>query len=271
MAEWDRTSAELELFMAAFRRVKSVNVNSKNLKEQLKGIVQIYFRQARPQLLQMGVPAKEFEHLDGALQELLRLSSGNNLAASYRKWLKQARSEQLRINSKFVVHLGAQSPERRRWNATEQQIIGTLQSLVPSAAASYEQALIDLEADRLSFRGPAAELREAFRETLDHLAPDEQVTSASGFKLEKDPNTGKDRPGPTMRQKVAFILSARGRSKSGAKTPTDAAERIDRGLQDLARSVYTHAATHTHVSAAHQEVVQIKRYIEVVLQDLLLL
>ena len=57
-------------------------------------------------------------------------------------------------------------------------IIGTLTSLLPSSARSYEQAIRDLQsADRLSWRGPATDLRESLRETLDHLAPDADVAA----------------------------------------------------------------------------------------------
>jgi hypothetical protein len=56
-----------------------------------------------------------------------------------------------------------------------------------------------------TFRGTASELREALRETLDHLAPDEDVMKAPGFKLERD------RKAPTQKQKVRFILRSRRR------------------------------------------------------------
>jgi hypothetical protein len=68
----------------------------------------------------------------------------------------------------------------------EKKIIGMLEALVPSAARSYEQAILDLKDDsRVSFRGPALELREALREILDHLAPDSEVTAAPGYVLSR--------------------------------------------------------------------------------------
>jgi hypothetical protein len=72
---------------------------------------------------------------------------------------------------------------------------------VPSAALSYKQAIHDLKDDsRVSFRSPALELRETLREILDHLAPDSEVTAEPGYAQEKD------RIGPTMKQKVRFIM-----------------------------------------------------------------
>jgi hypothetical protein len=116
---------------------------------------------------------------------------------------------------------------------------------------------------RVSFRGPAAELREALREVLDHLAPDDAVTAQPGFRFDRD------RTKPTMRQKVAFILKARGRGRSASGAPEDAAEIVERGLGDLTRSVYTLGALATHVSAGRREVIQLKRYLEAVLMDIL--
>jgi hypothetical protein len=47
------------------------------------------------------------------------------------------------------------------------QVIKRLEAVVPSAALSYDQAIRDLgDNDRISFRGPALELREALREVL---------------------------------------------------------------------------------------------------------
>jgi hypothetical protein len=71
--------------------------------------------------------------------------------------------------------------------------------LFVAAANSYRQALDDLtNGNRVSYRGTAAELREGVREVVDHLAPDDAVTKATGFKLEKD------RSRPTMKQTARF-------------------------------------------------------------------
>ena len=136
--------------------------------------------------------------------------------------------------------------------------------MVPSAAFSYRQALADLKDDkRVSFRGPALELREVLREVLDHLAPDHDVVASPGFKLEKD------RQGPTMKQKVRFILKARGAGKSTTGTPADSVNTVDAIVGDLTRSVYNLGSVATHVASERRQVVQVKRYIDAVLHDIL--
>jgi hypothetical protein len=146
----------------------------------------------------------------------------------------------------------------------EKQILTTLSSLVPTAGLSYDQAIQDLaDNSRVSYRGTAADLREVLREVLDHLAPDADVSGADGFKLEKD------RTKPTMKQKVRFILKARGVSGSSTELSEKATEAVDAIVGGLARSVYNFGSVVTHVAGERQSVIQLKRYVEAVLSDLL--
>jgi Predicted pPIWI-associating nuclease len=86
----------------------------------------------------------------------------------------------------------------------ERLIVETLSRIVPAAAASYQQCLLDLGGpSRYSYRGIAHELREILRETLDYLAPDADVMASTGFKLEEDQER------PTQRQKALHILRSR--------------------------------------------------------------
>ena len=136
--------------------------------------------------------------------------------------------------------------------------------LVPSAALSYKQALADLNDEkRISFRGPALELREALREALDALAPDEDVVKSDGFKFEE----GKKQP--TTKQKVRFILRARGLSKSNREVPEDTASAIDELISQLTRSIQNLSSIATHVATERTNVRRVKRYIDAVLHDIL--
>jgi predicted nuclease with RNAse H fold len=137
-------------------------------------------------------------------------------------------------------------------------------TLIPTAARSYQQAIKDLtDADRLSFRGTASELREALREVLDHLAPDDAVMKVRGFQL--DPK----RSAPTMKQKVRFILRARKEGSRATETAETAAEAVDGIIASLARSTYDTGSVATHISGERRSVVQLKRYVEAVLSHLL--
>jgi hypothetical protein len=135
---------------------------------------------------------------------------------------------------------------------------------VPHAARSFKQALIDLtDTRRFSYRSAAVELREALRETLDYLAPDKEVVKMTGYKQQADTK------GPTMKQKVRFILRARGMKDETA--PEQAASAVEDIVGGFARSVYTMSNTGTHGSKERADVLRICRYVTVVLHDILAL
>jgi Predicted pPIWI-associating nuclease len=109
----------------------------------------------------------------------------------------------------------------------DEQIIDKLDALVPSAALSYKQAVLDLRDDsRVSFRGPALELREALREILDYLAPDSEVTAAPEYVQEKG------RTGPTMKQKVRVIMKKKGK-RSSSDAPEQAVTAFEEAIAAL--------------------------------------
>ena len=149
-------------------------------------------------------------------------------------------------------------------DSVDEKILSTLRNLVPSAADSYEQALVDLSAtDRLSWRGPATDLRESLRETLDHLAPDNDVEDMPGYK----PVAGAQRP--TMKQKVGYILKNRGISKTLTEPAQNAVDAVDNIIGKLVRSVYNRSSVSTHTPTDRNEVTRIYDFVRVVLCELL--
>jgi len=153
--------------------------------------------------------------------------------------------------------------ERVALGDEDNEIIKLLDALVPSAALSYEQSILDLGDDRrVSFRGPALELREALREILDCLAPDREVTSFPGYVQEKD------RTGPTMRQKVRFIMRKKGtQSSSGA--PEQAVTAFEESIAALTRAIYERFSRATHVASERKSVIQLRRYVVAILHEVL--
>ena len=130
-------------------------------------------------------------------------------------------------------------------------------------ALSYQQVLIDISEQRLSYKGTAAEQREILREVLDYLAPDSEVIALPGFKLEKD------RTVPTMKQKVRFILKKRNKSQSAIEVPENATLIIEESIAKLARATYNRGSLSTHTETEKNEVLNLKRYLDSVLCELL--
>ena len=257
----------LDALQARIRGGSAVNVNDREAKEEIIAIASAYFSRCRKSLVKgVGEDNKLLIH-DQNWQDLIRLAHGNNARRTYLKSIKTLRKEMADFNVAYLSRLSEQSADNSglsNLTPSEQLIIKTLELSIPSAAASYRQALLDLRgAERLSYRGTASELRESLRETLDHLAPDQDVMGQPGFGLE-DGQTK-----PTMKQKAQYILGIRGRSRTKRMVAEKSIELVDILAGEITRAIYNQASLATHVETSRAEVVKIKRYVDTVFFDLL--
>ena len=246
-------------------RSKAKQVQAQSIIDGSREIVQDYFNNIRPNIYSQGLDNESLGGLDTLMQELLSLTQKQALKKNYEQKVKSIGQE---VNGVEVSLLTASTSKNSVkvccLDGKEIRIAQTLSSLVPSAGLSYEQACLDLrDSSRHSYRGAAAELRESMREVLDHLAPDKDVMEQLNFKLEKNQQK------PTMKQKVRYILTSRGKSKSISEAPENAVDLIEDRVGALARSLYTRSSLSTHVGTTKQEVQQIKAYVDVVLGELL--
>jgi len=265
--DWDLYWRRIESARSTLGRTKSVNINKDLIRNDVRELVQEYFRSLRPALAALGLTDEGLAALDAPAQELLRLAGGRNPRSSYLRTFRDFHSARVAVEAERELRLGhaVGAPDREvAVSGVETQILTTLRQLVPSAGLSYEQALRDLRGGpRLSYRGTAVEFRETLREVLDHLAPDADVMRSPGFKLEKDTTR------PTMKQKAQFVLKARGTVSGALSTPKDAIQRVEDASASLARSVYTRGSISTHVATTREEVLTMKPYVDGVLAELL--
>jgi hypothetical protein len=146
----------------------------------------------------------------------------------------------------------------------ERLIIKTLAAILPAAAASYEQCLIDLDdVRRRSYRGVAHELREVLRETLNYLAPDADVMAEPGFKTEGDATR------PTQKQKALYVFRKRKLSREEMSAPELTISMVDELGAAITRTAYTRGAKDAHTMSSVSDVRQLKMYIDAVLGELL--
>lgn len=268
LSSWDDLVLKVQALGKALAKSAVVNVSAAAPRKAAKDLVQSYFRVARGELEGLGIA--DLEELDAEFQTLLQLANRVSRRSTLIKIVRDIRNTLESIEGQREMAIGAAARSHvsntNQLTSQEQQIIATLQTLVPAASLSYQQAVQDLQQlGRLSFRGTAAELREALREVLDHLAPDEAVSAAPGFKLEAQ------QTGPTMRQKARFILRSRGQAKNAIETAEKAVELIDELVASLVRSTYTRASISTHTTPTVAEVRRIKGYVDTLLLDLLAL
>ena len=231
-------------------------------KDKFKEIVDFYFRVIRSALTKGGITDAELASLDFQMQELLDASHKNSRGTTYSNCIKESLAATVNLERLCLTRVSV--PVVSLVNTTDAKIIQTLKAFLPSAANSYEQAISDLQKNsRLSWRGPATDMREALRETLDHLAPDKEVEKQPGFRLEKDTK------GPTMKQKVRFVLSKRNLSTAATATTESAVTTIEDLLGAFVRSIYTRSNVSTHTQTSKAEVLRIRDLVRVALCELL--
>ena len=260
--EWNLLCDAFSRFEGHLNQTKAVNINTISLRNEAKILCQQYFRQFLPVIQQYGLDAIT-EDISNSFKEIFSLSGRIGAKSTYKKHMKLIKktipkiSTHLEISNVSKVTPSIESTEDSR-------IVDTLENLVPSASLSYKQAIRDLADDsRVSFRGPALELRESLREVLDHLAPDKEVEGADGYVREKD------RAGPTMKQKVRFILKSRGLSKSNYDVPERTAATLEEMIAVLTRAIYERSSVATHLSQERKTVEQIRRYVAAILCQIL--
>jgi len=247
---------EVEDLRRALRANADRQVQSETEREKIRSVCGSYFG-ARAVL---GETPETLE-ADGLFKDLQAMSRGRPS--------RQKAVEMLAKGKKLLVAVEGTALARGNKSAgrktpTDQMIIDTLKEVCPSAAAAYSQALEDLgDEHRESWRGPATDLREALRETLAVLAPDDLVMKAPGFKLEKDAHR------PTMKQKVKFILKSRGTSSTAMAAPEQAMQGIEDIVGGLTRSVYDRSSMSTHTPTDKKEVVRVHGWVRIILCELL--
>ncbi|MFA6098994.1 MAG: hypothetical protein WCV50_05660 [Patescibacteria group bacterium] len=264
---FDSFKPKLEIIEKKVKGVKFKQINSKSLRQEIRQTVQDYFRNLRLELIQYNF---SLDALDSNMQELLKLTNGRSLKKIYTTKIKS--SKKIMENLEIEREYNFSNPQNRTKSLpldVELKIIQTLNNLIPAIGNSYKQIISDLNDDnRISFRGTTAELREVLREVLDNLAPDQEVKQQKDFKLE--PNTHK----PTMKQKVRFILKARGQNKTEMNTTENTTALVD-GSQEMiatiARSTYEKGSvgTHTDKGSPKASCKQYKMYVDSVLCELL--
>lgn len=146
-------------------------------------------------------------------------------------------------------------------HAESDPIIKRLTSFDEAIARSYKQALLDLnDPDRLTYVGPATELREVLGATIRQLSPpDDEIVNRSWFKGHQ----GK----PTQAERIRAILG----DKARYAPPTKTLEIIDATIGSVARSTYSRASAATHLgrSTARDDVGRLRPWVDAILGEIL--
>lgn len=259
MSELARVLRDLDALKKAVRAAENKQIFSKGVCEQLHAVASTYFSFVRPTLPDKN---EDVANADMLFRQLHDLSRKNPSRQKCLIALTDSRKLLIRLEGAALAQAATKSAGKI--TANDELIISSLKDLCPPAAASYSQALEDLaQTERNSWRGPATELREALRETLDKLAPDKDVETMPGFKTEADAKR------PTMKQKVRFILRNRGMNGGQIETSEDTVKFVEDSLGGITRSVYNRTSVSTHMPTTRDEVVRIHALVRLLLCELL--
>jgi hypothetical protein len=249
----------VESVSRSVRAVTGTQVQSAGITTELHDLAKDYFSNVKSIAEQCNGGS---EMLDGIFQEVHAISRKKPSKKRCLELLKSAKKALVVCEGSAI----SQSSRQQAGNKApvDELIIASLDEICPSASLAYQQALIDLSQDRrFSWRGPATDLREALRETLDILAPDKDVESSPGFKFESDAKC------PTMKQKVRYILKNRGANSGSMAPPEHAVQGIESVIGTLTRSVYTRSSVSTHTPTDRPEVARVHAWVRLVLCELL--
>ncbi len=251
-----------ESLLSKVRSLQGKQVRSRPFRRDVKSFVEQYFCSARSEI-NLTQCADLATSLDARMQDLLRCTHKNTIKSKYISLLKQIIRDLREVEITSLAQPSGASA-RAVAQGKETRIIETLRRFLPTAADSFQQGLMDLSsADRVSWRGTVVEFREALREVLDHLAPDEDVKAMAGYKPEKDTHS------PTMKQKVMFILRSRETPSSSSKSTADSVAVVDELVGNMVRSVYQRASTATHVAADKKEASRVRDHVLLALSEIL--
>ncbi len=261
LAALDQISENVARLSAAVTAVRTKTVQPATVQPIAREIAKTYFESVRNELKTVQNRAGLVDEIDFVLQSILQLATVAREKDAYSGQIGEMRPYLLEA---AVDLMKARGSPRLILSETERAIVETLAKMLPMAAASYEQALTDIsQGKRVSWRGSATELREALRETIDYLAPDDKVMASPGFQLEKDKTS------PTQKQKVRFILRARKSNSVSVTVAEGSLSTVDESIAALARSTYTRGSASTHSMTNASEIRKLKRYVDALLAELL--
>lgn len=261
LAAMDQVSKLVSALSSAANSGRSKYLHSSDVQPMARAIATTYFESIRPELDAVKTRGGIVDEIDFVVQAILQLASGRREKQAYLGQLNELRPYLLEATVDLMKSRGA---PQLVLSETERAILDTLAALLPSCAASYEQALRDIaQGGRVSWRGTATELRETLREVMDHLAPDGKVSAVAGFQLEAGLNR------PTQKQKVRYILRARRSSGAAVTVAESSLNTIEEAVAGLARSTYQRGSASTHVGTTGKEIKSLKRYVDALLAELL--
>ena len=154
-------------------------------------------------------------------------------------------------------------PARGPLSARERATLDRLAKLSRPLADSLEQALRDLnDPSRLSYVGPAGEVREVMRAAIQLLAPDEEVRAQKWFVGIKQG----DKVNPSQAERTRYAVQSR-RGNPDQLKELDAL--VDALVGKIGRETYASSSKAFHAGTAQEDVWKLTGWVFSVLDEVL--
>lgn len=154
-------------------------------------------------------------------------------------------------------------PARGPLSDREAGILTRLHKLSSSLSASMEQALRDLnDQTRLSYMGPAGEVREVMRAAVQMLAPDEEIRQQPWYVgISQGSKTN-----PSQAERIRYAVQQRGGDREQVKGVDD---RIDELIGKIGRQTYTSGSKSFHAGTTRSQVSKLVGWVFALLDEVL--
>lgn len=177
--------------------------------------------------------------------------------------LRRLREFQIRVQQQLPHQVQAVVPARGPLSGREAHILARLRRLSPALADSFEQALKDLnDHTRLSYVGPAGEVREVLRATVQLLAPDSEVRQQPWFVGVKQGGSHN----PSQAERIRYAVQRRGGDRDQVKRVDELIEQL---VGQIGRQTYASGSGAFHAGTAQDKVRKLTGWVFAVLDEIL--
>jgi hypothetical protein len=233
----------------------------------IRSVVGTWF-QYRPTFSALLGDEKLLLPMDGRMEAAMELAIGGRARTTV---VKAIRGAHRCYTDTLLVPL-----TRANWSRAPQrtpagrdsEVTARLRKLDPGLADSYEQAVRDLDDDgRITYKGPAAELREVLTGVLHKLAPTAEVQATPWYQQAR--RTGvRSEPTPTRVERTKFIMRHKGKGSAAEDAAESSLALVEDRLGKVVDATYRMGAAATHEEAEREEVRQTLRYLNALLREL---
>ncbi len=238
-------------------------------RRNIEAVVGAWFSQYRAPFIEILRDDKLIASMDEAAETVLNLAMDGS---SPRTILRAVKRASVHFKGSLLVPLN-----RAHWSRAPQSsaagrdevVASRLRQLDRDLADSYEQAVVDTEdPGRLSYRGPAAELREVLTGVLHILAPNEKVEATDWFK-EARRSGSRQESTPTRAERTRYILRSRLKGSVVTESAESYTSLVEVRLEAVVGATYRRGSAAAHAGTERSEVSLLLPYLNALLRELL--